>query len=408
MTSKLDIAQIRQDFPILSQTVHGKPLVYFDNAATSQKPLQVINALTGYYTGYNSNVHRGVHFLADKATTAFEESREAARRFINAASLEEVIFTKGTTEGINLVASSYGRKFIKEGDEIIISTLEHHANIVPWQMLCEQTGAKLRIIPINEQGELLMDEYEKMLNPRTKFVSVVYVSNALGTINPVREMIKMARKVGALVLIDGAQAVSHLDTDVQELDCDFFVFSAHKVYGTTGIGILYGKKALLENMPPYLGGGEMIKEVSFEKTTYNSLPYKFEAGTPNIADVVALKYAIEYVEKLGKANIAQHEHELLTYATEKMQEIPKLTIIGTAKEKIGVISFVAEGLHSFDLGMMLDANGIAVRTGTHCTMPLMSRLGISGTTRASFAVYNTKEEVDIFVRELAKAIQMMS
>ncbi|TAH18695.1 MAG: cysteine desulfurase [Cytophagales bacterium] len=408
MTTKLDIVQIRQDFPILSQTVHGKPLVYFDNAATSQKPLQVINALTDYYTGYNSNVHRGVHFLADKATTAFEESREAARRFINAASLEEVVITKGTTEGINLVASSYGRKFIKEGDEIIISTLEHHANIVPWQMLCEQTGAKLRIIPINEQGELLMDEYEKMLNPRTKFVSVVYVSNALGTINPVKEMIKMARKVGALVLIDGAQAVSHLDTDVQDLDCDFFVFSAHKVYGTTGIGILYGKKEILESMPPFLGGGEMIKEVSFEKTTYNSLPYKFEAGTPNIADVVALKYAIGYVEKLGKANIAQHEHELLTYATEKMQEIPKLTIIGTAKEKVGVISFVAEGVHHFDLGMMLDANGIAVRTGTHCTMPLMSRFGISGTARASFAVYNTKEEVDIFVRELAKAIQMMS
>lgn len=408
MTTKLDIAQIRQDFPILAQTVHGKPLVYFDNAATSQKPLQVINALTSYYTGYNSNVHRGVHFLAEKATAAFEESREAARRFINAASLEEVIITKGTTEGINLVASSYGRKFIKEGDEIIISTLEHHSNIVPWQMLCEQTGAKLRIIPINEQGELLMDEYEKMLSERTKFVSVVYVSNALGTINPVREIVKMAHQVGALVLLDGAQATSHFDVDVQELDCDFFVFSAHKVYGTTGIGILYGKKAILESMPPYLGGGEMIKEVSFEKTTYNDLPYKFEAGTPNIADVVALKYAIEYVEKLGKANIAQHEHELLIYATEKMQDIPKVKIIGTAKEKIGVISFIAEGLHFFDLGMMLDANGIAVRTGTHCTMPLMSRLGISGTARASFAVYNTKEEVDIFVKELANAIRIMS
>lgn len=404
----LDIQHIRQQFPILHQNIHGKPLVYFDNAATSQKPTQVIEALTGYYTGYNSNVHRGVHHLAEKATTAFEESREAARRFINAGSIEEVIITKGTTEGINLVASSYGRKFIKAGDEIIISTLEHHSNIVPWQMLCEETGAKLRIIPINDQGELLLEEYEKMLSERTKLVSVVYVSNALGTISPVKEITQMAHKVGARVLIDGAQASSHLNVNVQDLDCDFFVFSAHKVYGPTGIGILYGKKEILEQMPPYLGGGEMIKEVTFEKTIYNDLPYKFEAGTPNIGDTVALKYALDFVENLGKENIAAHEHHLLVHATEKMQEIPKVKIIGTAKNKIGVISFIAEGIHHFDLGMMLDANGVAVRTGNHCTMPLMNRLGLSGTARASFAVYNTIEEIDIFTKELAKAVKVMS
>jgi cysteine desulfurase / selenocysteine lyase len=404
----LDIQSIRKQFPILHQNVHGKPLVYFDNAATSQKPLHVIEALTSYYTGYNSNVHRGVHYLAEKATTAFEESREAARKFVNASSLEEIIITKGTTEGINLVASSFGRKFIKEGDEIIISTLEHHSNIVPWQMLCEEKGAKLRIIPINEYGELILEEYEKMLNERTKLVSVVYASNALGTINPAKEIIRMAHRVGARVLLDGAQASAHLSVDVQDLDCDFLVFSAHKVYGPTGIGILYGKKEILEQMPPYLGGGEMIKEVTFEKTTYNDLPYKFEAGTPNIGDTIALKFALDFVENLGKENIAEHEHSLLVYATEQMQTIPKVKIIGTAKEKIGVISFVAEGIHHFDLGMMLDANGVAVRTGNHCTMPLMNRLGLSGTARASFAVYNTKEEVDIFVTELAKAVKVMS
>lgn len=404
----LNIEDIRTQFPILHQNVHGKPLVYLDNAATSQKPIQVIDALTAYYSGYNSNVHRGVHHLAEKATTAFEESREAVRCFLNAATLEEVIITKGTTEGINLVANSYGRKFIKAGDEIIISTLEHHSNIVPWQMLCEETGAILRIIPINDSGELLLDEYEKMLNERTKLVSVVYVSNALGTINPVKEMVKMAHHVGALVMLDGAQAISHLNLDMQDLDCDFFVFSAHKVYGPTGIGILYGKKVILEKMPPYLGGGEMIKEVTFAKTTYNDLPYKFEAGTPNIGDMVALKYAINFVENIGKENIAKHEHELLTYATEQMQEIPNVKIIGTAKEKIGVISFVAEGIHHFDLGMMLDANGVAVRTGNHCTMPLMSRLGLNGTARASFAVYNTKHEIDVFTQELAKAVRIMS
>jgi cysteine desulfurase / selenocysteine lyase len=404
----LDIQSIRKQFPILHQNVHGKPLVYFDNAATSQKPLHVIEALTSYYTGYNSNVHRGVHYLAEKATTAFEESRESARKFVNASSLEEIIITKGTTEGINLVASSFGRKFIKEGDEIIISTLEHHSNIVPWQMLCEEKGAKLRIIPINEYGELILEEYEKMLNERTKLVSVVYASNALGTINPAKEIIRMAHRVGARVLLDGAQASAHLSVDVQDLDCDFLVFSAHKVYGPTGIGILYGKKEILEQMPPYLGGGEMIKEVTFEKTTYNDLPYKFEAGTPNIGDTIALKFALDFVENLGKENIAEHEHSLLVYATEQMQTIPKVKIIGTAKEKIGVISFVAEGIHHFDLGMMLDANGVAVRTGNHCTMPLMNRLGLSGTARASFAVYNTKEEVDIFVTELAKAVKVMS
>jgi cysteine desulfurase/selenocysteine lyase len=404
----LDIHQIRKQFPILHQEVNGKPLVYFDNAATSQKPALVIDALTNYYQGYNSNVHRGVHHLAEKATHAFEESREVARRFINAGSLEEVIITKGTTEGINLVANSYGRKFINEGDEIIISTMEHHSNIVPWQMLCEEKGAKLKIIPINDAGEIDMEAYEKMLNERTKIVAVVYISNALGTINPVKEIISLAHKVGAVALIDGAQASPHLNVDVQDLDADFFVFSAHKVYGPTGIGILYGKKAILEKMPPYLGGGEMIKEVTFEKTTYNDLPYKFEAGTPNIGDTIALKYALEFVENIGKENIARHEHELLTYATEQMQDIPKVKIIGTAKEKAGVISFIAEGIHHFDLGMMLDANGVAVRTGNHCTMPLMNRFGLSGTARASFAVYNTKEEIDIFAKELRKAIEVMS
>jgi cysteine desulfurase/selenocysteine lyase len=404
----LDINSIRKQFPILHQEVNGKPLIYLDNAATSQKPIHVIDALTNYYQGYNSNVHRGVHHLAEKATHAFEESREAARRFINAGSLEEVIITKGTTEGINLVANSYGRTFIKEGDEIIITTMEHHSNIVPWQMLCEEKGAKLRVIPINEAGELDMEAYEKMLNERTKVVAVVYISNALGTINPVKEITHLAHQVGAVVLIDGAQASPHLNVNVQDIDADFFVFSAHKVYGPTGIGILYGKKAILEKMPPYLGGGEMIKEVTFEKTTYNDLPYKFEAGTPNIGDTIALKYALEFVEELGKENIAAYENELLSYATNQMEDIPHLKIVGTAKEKAGVISFIADGIHHFDLGMMLDANGIAVRTGNHCTMPLMNRFGISGTARASFAIYNTKDEIDSFIKELTKAIGLMS
>ncbi|GLU56774.1 cysteine desulfurase [Dyadobacter frigoris] len=407
MTNFPDIASIRNDFPILNEIVNGKQLVYFDNAATTQKPRIVLDALSGYYEHYNANIHRGIHHLAEKATAAFEESRRRLQKFINAELSEEVIFTYGTTDSINLVAQTYGRKFLKEGDEIIISTMEHHSNIVPWQMLCEEKGCVLRVIPINDEGELLMDEYEKMLSEKTKFVSVVHVSNALGTINPVAEIIEKAHKVGAKVLLDGAQASSHLTIDVQALDVDFYALSLHKIYGPTGMGILYGKKELLEAMPPYRGGGEMIKEVTFEKTTYNELPYKFEAGTPNIADVVAAKYAIDYVDTLGKPNIAKHENDLLLYATEAVKEIPGLRIIGQAKEKVSVLSFVIDGLHHQDIAVILDNQGIAVRTGHHCTQPLMSRLGILGTTRASFAVYNTIEEIDGLIKGLHKAKKML-
>lgn len=404
----LDIQKIRQDFPILNEVVHGKSLVYFDNAATTQKPLSVLEALANYYGHYNANIHRGIHFLAEKATSAFEASRHKIQTFLNAPRVEEIIFTYGTTDGINLVAQSYGRTFLKEGDEIIISTLEHHSNIVPWQMLCEEKGCVLRVIPINDAGELLMDEFEKMLSERTKLVSVVHVSNALGTINPVAEIIKKAHEVGAKVLIDGAQATSHIDIDVQALDCDFYVFSLHKLYGPTGMGVLYGKTDILNAMPPYRGGGEMIKEVTFEKTTYNDLPYKFEAGTPNIADVVATKMAVEYVEVLGKQAIADYEHELLVYGTDALQSIEGLRIVGTAKEKVSVLSFVMEGIHPQDIGVILDQQGIAVRTGHHCTQPLMKRLGIVGTSRASFAVYNTKEEIDKLVVGLERVKKMLS
>ncbi|MFN8347178.1 MAG: cysteine desulfurase [Spirosomataceae bacterium] len=404
----IDILKVRADFPILEETVNGKPLVYFDNAATTQKPLPVLEALSNYYGRYNANIHRGIHFLAEKATSAFEASRLKIQEFLNAARVEEIIFTYGTTDGINLVAQSYGRHFLKEGDEIIISTMEHHSNIVPWQLLCEEKGCILRVIPINDAGELLMDEYEKMLSEKTKFVSVVHVSNALGTINPVKEIIQKAHAVGAKVLIDGAQATSHIDIDVQALDCDFYVFSLHKLYGPTGMGALYGKKEVLEAMPPYRGGGEMIKEVTFEKTLYNDLPYKFEAGTPNIADVVAAKTAIEYVEKLGKENIAAYEHELLVYGTEVLSRIDGLHIVGTAKEKVSVLSFIIEGIHPQDIGVILDQQGIAVRTGHHCTQPLMKRLGIVGTSRASFAVYNTKEEIDKLAVGLERVKKMLS
>ncbi len=403
----LDIPKIRQDFPILNEVVNGKPLVYFDNAATTQKPLPVLNALARYYEHYNANIHRGIHQLAEKATSAFEASRHKIQGFMNARHVEEIIFTYGTTDGINLVSQTYGRSFLKEGDEIIISTMEHHSNIVPWQMLCEEKGCVLRIIPINDEGELLMDEYEKMLSEKTKFVSVVHVSNALGTINPVAEIIEKAHAVGAKVLIDGAQASSHIDIDVQALDCDFYVFSLHKLYGPTGMGVLYGKKDLLNAMPPYRGGGEMIREVTFAKTTYNDLPYKFEAGTPNIADVVAAYNALEYVETLGKQNIAAYEHELLEYGTEALQQIEGLRLVGTAKEKVSVISFVMEGIHPQDIGVILDQQGIAVRTGHHCTQPLMQRLGIVGTSRASFAVYNTKEEIDKLVVGLERVKKML-
>ncbi len=407
MTNFPDIASIRNDFPILNEVIGGKQLVYFDNAATTQKPRIVLDALSGYYEHYNANIHRGIHHLAEKATAAFEDSRRRVQKFINAPLAEQVIFTYGTTDSINLVAQTYGRKFLKEGDEIIISTMEHHSNIVPWQMLCEEKGCVLRVIPINDEGELLMEEYEKMLSEKTKFVSVVHASNALGTINPVAEIIEKAHKFGAKVLLDGAQASSHLTLDVQALDVDFYALSLHKIYGPTGMGILYGKKELLDAMPPYRGGGEMIKEVTFEKTTYNELPYKFEAGTPNIADVVAAKYALDYVDTLGKENIAKYEHSLLTYATDAVREIPGLRIIGQAKEKVSVLSFVIEGIHHQDIAVILDNQGIAVRTGHHCTQPLMQRLGILGTSRASFAVYNTVEEIDSLIKGLHKVKKML-
>lgn len=402
----LNIADIRKQFPILHQEVNGKPLVYLDNAATSQKPQSVIDALTHYYNTDNANIHRGIHTLAERSTTAFEETRKSVAKFLNANEVEEIIFTKGTTEGINLVTATYGRKFINEGDEIIISALEHHSNIVPWQILCQEKGAVLKVIPVNDKGELLMDEYDKLLSDKTKFVAVNYISNALGTINPVKEIIDKAHAVGAKVLIDAAQATPHVRTDVQALGCDFLAFSGHKVYGPTGVGVLYGKRTLLEAMPPYQGGGEMIKDVSFSGTTYNDIPYKFEAGTPNIGEVIALKAALDFVEELGLENIAAHEHELLTYANELLADVEGFRPIGTADNKASVISFLVDGIHPFDLGQLLDAKGIAVRTGHHCAQPLMEVFEIEGTVRASFSVYNTKEEVKHFVEALKSTVKM--
>jgi cysteine desulfurase / selenocysteine lyase len=404
----LDISVIRQEFPILNRMVKGKPLIYLDNAATSQKPQVVIDALIHYYTGYNANIHRGIHSLAEEATAAFEKTRDAVKSFIGAGSREEVIFTKGTTESINLVAASWGRKNIHDGDEILISFMEHHSNIVPWQLLCEEKKAILKVIPINDQGEIIMEEYEKMLGPKTKMVSIVHVSNALGTVNPVRQMISMAHKAGALVLVDGAQSAVHLDIDVVDLDCDFFAFSAHKLYGPTGVGILFGKKEVLESMPPFQGGGEMIKEVSFQKTTYADLPYKFEAGTPNIADVIAFRAALHFVHSIGKEKIRRHEEELLHYAHQELEKIPGLKIIGTAKEKAGVVSFTIEKAHPQDIGILLDNQGIAVRTGHHCAQPIMDRFCIPGTSRASFAVYNTKFEIDELVKGLYRVVKILS
>ena len=405
---QFDIEAIRKDFPILHQKVNGHPLVYLDNAATSQKPVQVINSLIEYYTGYNANIHRGIHTLAEKATKAFEATREAAKDFINARHLEEVIFiTRGVTEAINLVAHSYGRTFVDKGDDIIVTELEHHSNIVPWQMVCELKGAGLKVIPILENGELDMEAFKRLLTSKTKLVVVNHASNALGTINPVKEMARLAHEAGALILVDGAQAAAHLPVDVQDLDCDFYCISAHKMYGPTGAGILYGKKDLLEKMPPFFGGGEMIKEVTFEKTTYNDLPYKFEAGTPNIADVIALKPAIDFIQSLGKPGIAAHEHELLTYATAAIGSIKGIRLVGTAANKVSIVSFVVEGVHHFDIGQMLDTRGIAVRTGHHCAQPLMDRLKIEGTVRASFAVYNTKAEIDKLAEGLERVIRFM-
>jgi cysteine desulfurase / selenocysteine lyase len=406
ITKELDVYAIRQQFPALNRQVKGQPLVYLDNAATTQKPQVVIDALVDYYTNYNANVHRGIHTLAEEATAAFEASRDAARAFINASSREEIIFTRGTTEGINLVAYTWGRKNIQAGDEIIITEMEHHSNIVPWQLLCEEKGATLKMIP-QQDGTLLLDEYKKLLSSKTKLVSVVHVSNALGTVNPVEEIIKLAHEAGAIVMIDGAQSTVHLDIEVQALDCDFFAFSSHKVYGPTGIGVLYGKKQLLEAMPPFQGGGEMIKEVTLEKTTYADLPYKFEAGTPNIGDAVVLKAALDYVSKIGKEKIRHHENELLAYATEQLLQLPGVRIIGNAANKVSVVSFVIDKVHPQDIGILLDNRGIAVRTGHHCAQPLMHCYGIPGTIRASFAMYNTREEVDQLITGLQKALKML-
>jgi len=401
-----DVNRIREDFPILQKKVHDKNLVYLDNAATTQKPIYVIDKVNKYYTTMNANIHRGVHALSQEATEAFEGARIQIKQFINALGKNQVIFTRGTTEAINLVASSYGRTNIKEGDEIIISHMEHHSNIVPWQLLCKEKNAKLRVIPINDNGELIYEEFEKMVNKRTKFVSIVYVSNSLGTINPVKEIIKYAHQFNIPVLVDAAQAVNHIKVDVQDLDCDFLAFSGHKIYGPTGIGALYGKVELLESMPPYQGGGDMISKVTFEETTYNELPHKFEAGTPDIAGAIGLGAAIEYVNKVSVQNIKEHEHSLLEYATNKIAEVPGLKIIGTAKEKTSVLSFVLENIHPHDIGTFLDFEGVAIRTGHHCTQPLMQRFNIPATSRASFAMYNTKEEVDVLITGLKKIIEV--
>jgi cysteine desulfurase / selenocysteine lyase len=389
-----DVEQIRKDFPILDQKVHGKPLAYLDNAATSQKPKSVIDALTSFYLWDNSNIHRGVHELSERSTRAYEEARAKVRRFLNAAHDHEVIFVRGTTEGINLVAQSYGRRHVGAGDEVIVTALEHHSNIVPWQILCEEKGATLRVIPINDRGEVLVDRLDDMLNDRTRLMAVGHVSNALGTINPMREIIATAHRGGVPVLVDGAQAAPHMRLDVQALDADFYVFSGHKIYAPTGIGVLYGKTALLEAMPPYQGGGDMIRSVTFEKTTYNALPYKFEAGTPDIAGVIGLGAAIDYINAVGIENIAAHEHDLLEYGTRMLESIPGVRLVGAARHKAAVLSFVLEGVHPHDVGTVLDQEGIAVRTGHHCAQPVMERFGIPATTRASFAMYNTSEEID--------------
>ena len=403
----LDINKIRAHFPILTQKVNGKPLVYFDNGATSQKPQVVIDAIAKYYQEINANIHRGVHTLSQLATDAYEESRNKIQNHINAKFAHEVLFTSGTTFGINLVANGFA-SILKPDDEVMVSALEHHSNIVPWQMLCEKTGAKLVVIPMNENGELILSEYERLLSNKTKIVTVNHISNALGTVNPIKHMIDKAHKVGAAILIDGAQAVPHLKPNVQELDCDFYVFSGHKMCGPTGTGILYGKEAWLNKLPPYLGGGEMIKEVTFEKTTYADLPHKFEAGTPNIAGGIVLGTAVDYMNSIGFENIQQQEKELLAYGTERLLEIEGLKIFGTSKEKTSVISFNIDGIHPYDIGTIIDKLGIAVRTGHHCAQPIMNYFNIPGTIRASFAFYNTKEEIDIFVEAVKKAKTMLS
>ncbi len=406
--SSLDVHAIRKQFPILNQEVNGKPLIYFDNAASSQTASGVVNALTRFYEKDHANIHRGIHTLAERSTTAYENTRKRVQEFINAAEVAEIIFTKGTTESINLVAHSWGSTNLKQGDEILISQLEHHSNIVPWQLIAEKTGALIKVIPINEKGEIKLDEYEALLSEKTKIVAVNYISNSLGTINPVQDIIKKAKAKDAIVMIDAAQAAPHQKIDVQNLDCDFLAFSSHKMYGPTGVGILYGKRGLLESIPPYQGGGEMIKDVSFDGTTYNEIPYKFEAGTPNIGDVIAFHEAMNFIEDLGYENIQAHEHRLLTYATEKISTIEGVRIIGEAQNKASVLSFVVDGIHPYDIGQLLDAKGIAVRTGHHCTQPLMDFFEIEGTIRASFSVYNTLEEIDYFFESLQSIVSKFS
>jgi cysteine desulfurase/selenocysteine lyase len=395
-----DVARIRKDFPALHQEVYGKPLVYLDSAATSQKPRVVIDALQAYYESDNANVHRGVHYLSQRATDAYEAARTGVQRFLNAADAHEIVFVRGATEGINLVAASYGRRWVRAGDEVVISGMEHHSNIVPWQILCDESGAVLRVIPLNDDGELILDEYERLLGPRTRLVAVAHVSNALGTVNPVRRVIELAHHHGAAVLIDGAQAAAHVSVDVRALDCDFYVFSSHKALGPTGIGVLYGKADWLERMPPYQGGGDMIRSVSFEKTVYKSPPYKFEAGTPHIAGAIGLGAALEYLDRVGRDRIADYEHELLAYGTGVLAAIRGVRLIGTAREKASVLSFVLDGVHPHDVGTILDRQGIAVRAGHHCAMPVMQRFGVPATTRASLAFYNTREELDTLAAAL--------
>ncbi len=406
-TGEFKVEEVRRDFPVLHQKVHGKPLVYLDNAATTQKPLKVIEAIEHYYRHDNSNIHRGVHALSERATEHYEQVRTAIQHFLNAADSKEIIFVRGTTEAINLVVQTYGRRHVGSGDEVLITAMEHHSNIVPWQMLCEEKGAKLRVAPINDRGELVLDEFEKLLGPRTKIAAVAHLSNALGTINPVREIVRMAHARGVPVLVDGAQAAPRMPLDVRELDADFYAVSGHKIYAPTGIGVLYGKTELLEAMPPYQGGGDMIASVSFEKTVYNRLPYKFEAGTPNIAATIGLGAAIEYVEELGLEEIERHEHDLLAYATSQLATIRGISIVGTAEAKAGVLSFTIEGIHPHDVGTILDREGIAVRTGHHCAQPVMQRFGIPATVRASFGLYNTRAEVDALVAGIHKVVEVM-
>jgi cysteine desulfurase / selenocysteine lyase len=403
-----DVHKVRADFPILARKIHNKPLVYLDNAATTQKPQAVIDALIYYYTAQNSNIHRGVHTLSEEATASYEESRATVQRFLNAADPREIIFVRGATEGINLVAQTWGRANIRSRDEIVISAMEHHSNIVPWQILCEQQGANLRVAPVNDAGELLLDEIEKLLGPKTKLVAMSHVSNALGTVNPVRKIVEAARRVNARVLLDGAQAVPHMPVDVRAIDCDFYAFSGHKIYAPTGIGILYGKAELLEAMPPYQGGGDMISSVTFEKTLYNRLPYKFEAGTPHVSGAIGLGAALDYVNSVGLDRIARHEKQVLAHGTTRLLEIPGLRLVGTAKEKEGILSFVLEGIHPHDVGTILDQEGIAIRTGHHCAQPLMERFGVPATARASLALYNTVEEMDALARGIEKVREVFA